>query len=401
MLRRVAVIAVLAALMVPAYGQVQRVSTDEVGSVVIFPKVELRWSHDGLTLQQDVFIDLTNDGPGSVKVLLFMVGEECTVRLNDIFLTAHQPMYFAASTGAPGPRPPGTGAVSSFSLVGAPYPDPEAADPNAGTTQLVLRGFIVAFAVNNADFPIRWNHLFGQATFVDYLNSDAWEYSAYTFAAIPGADGTQLNTTGQLDFDGTMYAIPFNVLLLDFFYTVPVTTPPTAGPFSHGAIAVMNDTDLTLMPLTQNFREGGETSKTKVEFHAWNENESSFGFPAFCLEKWSQQRLTAIDDYFLASVFQTNKGYTWIYGADVDAVCPDSEKLVLLGVQAKKLTFATAAGTKLASAGGTLSGFNSTDPAFPNSNARIRYTPLPGGGEKDKQSQPLNVQPATPPGLRR
>ena len=47
-------------------------SNVEKGSVLIFPKVEIRWDWCGNVIQ-DTFIDLTNDYPGDVLVQMYFV----------------------------------------------------------------------------------------------------------------------------------------------------------------------------------------------------------------------------------------------------------------------------------------------------------------------------------------
>ena len=49
-----------------------RVSGTEKGSLVIFPKVEPRWTEMG-TLVQDTFLSLTNDYPGEVRVQMYFI----------------------------------------------------------------------------------------------------------------------------------------------------------------------------------------------------------------------------------------------------------------------------------------------------------------------------------------
>ncbi|MCP4590688.1 MAG: hypothetical protein GY842_08085, partial [bacterium] len=53
-------------------GQNVRASSSEKGSLLIFPKVELRWNSAG-ELLQDTFIDLTNDHEDEVKVQVYYV----------------------------------------------------------------------------------------------------------------------------------------------------------------------------------------------------------------------------------------------------------------------------------------------------------------------------------------
>ncbi|MCP4593512.1 MAG: hypothetical protein GY842_22470, partial [bacterium] len=55
-----------------ASAQNVRASTSEKGSLLIFPKVELRWNSAG-ELIQDTFIDLTNDHEDEVKVQVYYI----------------------------------------------------------------------------------------------------------------------------------------------------------------------------------------------------------------------------------------------------------------------------------------------------------------------------------------
>jgi hypothetical protein len=51
---------------------VDRVSATEKGSLLIFPKVELRWDADG-NLIQDTFVDISNDYPQDVRIQMFFI----------------------------------------------------------------------------------------------------------------------------------------------------------------------------------------------------------------------------------------------------------------------------------------------------------------------------------------
>lgn len=378
-MRKFVLVAAVAALLVPmtlAQG-VQRVSTSEKGSLIVFPKVELRFDGTTGALVQDTFIDLTNDYPDDVKVLLFFVSETCVQIENDVDLTGNQPSWWSSYSGLPGPD----GApVTPFTSLGAPYPDPE------GSTDMVLRGFVIGFAINNAWEAIRWNHLFGQATLVNYVTGDAWEYEGYTFAAVVGNNGDVINTTGELHI-GTDYAWAFDKLLLDFFATGSHAFGEGLAPAD-----VIHDTDLALLILNMDLRQDTEGPfKTKAKFYIWNENETSIGNPEFCLTKWAESRLTqfggTLFNLFNVGSLHTDKGYAWIDGQE-STVCPQSEAHALLGVQAKKLTFLTGpAAGRTTSAGGPLPGFGTqaTD---------IVYDLRPGGDEK-------KLNPKTPAVIRR
>jgi hypothetical protein len=50
----------------------ERVAADEKGSLLIFPKVEIRWDRCGHPIQE-TFVDLTNDYPGDVLVHMYFI----------------------------------------------------------------------------------------------------------------------------------------------------------------------------------------------------------------------------------------------------------------------------------------------------------------------------------------
>jgi hypothetical protein len=50
----------------------ERLSSSEKGSLLIFPVIEVRWDSEGVVLQ-DAFIDLTNDFPEDVQVQMYFV----------------------------------------------------------------------------------------------------------------------------------------------------------------------------------------------------------------------------------------------------------------------------------------------------------------------------------------
>ncbi|HRX86068.1 MAG TPA: hypothetical protein P5572_13695, partial [Phycisphaerae bacterium] len=95
-----------------------------------------------------------------------------------ISLTANQPTYWSAATGRGGVD------VPPFTiLMPGPPPGQPAAD---GSGDRVLRGFILAWAVNAEGEEIRWNHLTGGATVVNYERGTSWEYASYAFRVVSG-----------------------------------------------------------------------------------------------------------------------------------------------------------------------------------------------------------------------
>ncbi len=327
----------VAALCVAAATAQERVSATEKGSILIFPKVEVRYNAAG-DLIQDTFIQISNDFNEPRWILLYFVSETCTNVDNDITLTQNEPAYWSAATGLPK-------GVSPWGVLGQPYPDPE------GSTDLVSRGYVIAIAINSAHQPVRWNHLTGVATIVNYANGDAWEYNAYAFQAIAGSNNGQvLNSTGELYLNGSMYDYGFNRLVLEY-----IASGSTA--FSGGGQVVTHDTELALMILDQDLRQDYEGPfQTKARFEIWNENETSFSGSEYCFTKWDQSLLSSKGRHFLVGNLQTNRGRARIDGIASPVVCGQGSRAYsLLGVAAKILTFSSGdvatAGTNLVGVG--------------------------------------------------
>ena len=81
-----------------------------------------------------------------------------------IMLTANQSVYWSAATGQPA-------GVSPLEVL-----DPGGRPDIRGR---VVRGFIVAWAVDAAGHEIGWNHLSGGATVVSYADQTAHEYASF------------------------------------------------------------------------------------------------------------------------------------------------------------------------------------------------------------------------------
>lgn len=352
MLRGIAIAIVVAGLCSSAFAA-DRVSASEKGSVLVYPKVEVRWNANGLT--QDTLISLNNDYTQGVHIVAFFVTELCTVQYSDFDLTANEATYWRASDGQPkGVGPFWTGVT--------PYPDPE------GCPEVIVRGFVVLFATNESNEQIRWNHLYGGATIVNYLHSFMWEYNAYAYKAVdPWSNGLPVGTAGTINFDGTEYEQCFDTLLMDFFAPVP----PIGGIPGY-------DTDLTLVVANWDLTQGGTPLNTKADFWIWNMNEASRR-THYCVYKWDEFRLS-IDPTFQIAFLQTAKGRARIEGIE-NVECPDSTKQPLLGVRATFTYYTwcdvTAPGI-LAVAGSNLFGSGLES-------AQLLYNVTPPPGEKLQQ----------------
>jgi hypothetical protein len=247
----------------------QRAGISKKGSLLVWPKVELKWNSAG-QLIQDTYLQITNDYPGEVKVhFYFAHGDEETPAVYvgfppqllepsnpgciwvdvEITLSQDESAYWSAATGLPK-------GVSPFSVLdpGSPPGRPDMDPLNPGGR--VLRGYVIGWAVHGqTKREIRWNHLLGHAMLVNYQNSVAWDYRAWSFQTVEGAlgingqvanHGDRLATPGRLHLDGSEYEYPPSQLVFDFF---AVNAPIFSGPMS----ALIGDTDLTLWIAKQSY----------------------------------------------------------------------------------------------------------------------------------------------------
>jgi len=364
-----------------------RVSASKKGSLIYYSKVELKWNAAG-ALTQDTFLTIVNDYTQDVFVQWYFVNGDAP--LAAVFnggllvershrgwnwadcnteVTHNESNYMSMARGTPlGCQP--------FTILdpGTPQGRP---DPDGPAGSRVLRGFAVAFAVDEDGNEISWNHLSGHADIVDYANRSAWEYNGFAFQC--NASSTEGNPCGSdniLDLNGSEYDSGFSALLFDFYAV-------GSQAFSLGTTIVTLDTDLTLYPITQDLRQdndGPVTTKAKIDI--WNQNEDGFSGSIHCITCWDQTLLSnyAATNNFLIGNIHTDKGKARIDGvasSDCDPVgscCnlstdPDcfpsanhpaidescSEAASLLGVSNKILVFSGAV-TGRTDAGMTLVG---------------------------------------------
>jgi hypothetical protein len=335
-----------------------RVSASQKGSLLIYSKIEIRWSGDGQVLQ-DTFLDISNDHPDYVKVQGYFIngdtelqarctGEPCDPddpeadlvqtyepgwnTANCSFtLTGDQPSWWSAASGGSDTRANQEGTIGGIgctdfasALDGDDIDTPEfdAGRLNLETpdpTDRILRGYAIFWAVWFNPDPIdgsalgeteeiRWNHLKGDGLIVDYENGTAWEYNAWAFQARNVDHGDPTGTRHILNLDGNEYDYPFATLLLDFY-----ASDSTA--LSGGDQTVTVDTDLTVHAVSADVRQDGcGPVLTKVEAEIWNEFETKFSGTRRCICCWDQTLLSdwvrsaAIPNHFRRSALRTDKG---------------------------------------------------------------------------------------------
>lgn len=364
-----------AARAVDPVGLVSRADTSQKGSLLFYPHVELKWDAAG-QVRQDTFIELSNDFPDAVQVQLYFINGDAptdpvlgpdgiTVIERghpgwnwvdiQIPLTANEPTYWSMLTGLPK-------GVSSFTILdpgnplGRPDPDPD----NAGGR--VIRGFCIGWAVDASGKEIRWNHLSGQATVIDYARSAAWEYGAWGFQS-RGVDhgqqpasclvfnldngqcvDSQVNP-GRIDLDGYEYDAGPSRLHFSFRTAGGVIESPNAN-----SPATLLQSFLTLAVGGNDLRQ--ETVgpiTTKAKFDIWNENEVRFSGTERCVTCWDLsglQTYTAFGfpNHFLLTSLHTTMGRARVNGM-ASVVCDKngvkSSDAPLLGVMHKVLRFPT------------------------------------------------------------
>lgn len=325
----------MASASVMAFGQApegNRASVSKKGSLLVFPNVEVRWNAGRVV--QDTFLSITNDFNADVDIhFLFVNGDDpvkaITVNNPPVVVerahagwtkqdwaaewTANESNYFSIMTGNPKGAPPFVG------LDNGPE-GPGRLDPE-GSQDRVLRGFVVAWAVDRDGNQISWNHLEGIATVVNYRDMAAWEYGAYSFQSVSETyEGNLVGSTpGVLNLDGVDYDYCYNRLLLDFFASGSEPfSAPQGGPF------VMVETDLTLLPMKQDLRQNNiGPVHTKATFDVWNSNEDFLSHTDHCLWCWDQVLLSdiALPNNFLIQQLHTDKGKARIDGVASPSVC--------------------------------------------------------------------------------
>ncbi len=220
-------------------------SLSDKGSLLVYLKVEIKWDSSGQVVQ-DTFLTLTNDALQDVRVKLLLVNGDpalCNYEPVGIHLTKHQPLYWSARTGQPV-------GIAPFTVLDPSMGDPDDS-PWAQPGDRVLRGYVLAWAVNAQGEEIHWNNLIGSATIVNFREGTALEYDPWAFKAVTtsGEGSVLLPPLGQLDLNGLEYDFAPNRLLFQFHAPGSVITS------SPGPSATIVDTDLTLWAVEKSFAD--------------------------------------------------------------------------------------------------------------------------------------------------
>lgn len=326
-----------------------RAEVSKKGSLLAYSAVEIEWNNAGDVVVDTIFT-ITNDYFDEVRVQLYYVNGDPPrdailagdppVVISDaepgwnfadceITLTANQSLFWSLANGR-------AEACQPFTVL-----DPDGRpDPDGPTGRRVLRGFVLAWAVDDENREIKWNHLSGGATTLDYELTAAWEYGAFAFQANSLEHGQQTDDRpGQLILNGREYDSAYDALLLTF---------DAAGSSRNvgGGLNVSADTDLSLHLIEADLRdEGFGLVNTLVRYDIWNMNEVRFSGTQHPLTCWHQRLFSdlGVPNNFLRTVLQTDRGKARIHGLPQEDCTPRFLPAALLGVARTSLAFSGAA----------------------------------------------------------
>lgn len=315
------------------------------GSLLVFPDVEISWDASG-EVTQDTLINLSNGYPHEVNVRMYFVNGDPPLnpvlgpsgvvierghpgwnqRGCQIDLSGYQATYWSALTGQPG------GCRFAGLDAGPPPGRPDPDHPGGRT----LRGFLYLWAVDEEGREINWNYLRGDATVFQFPDGAAWGYEAASFRALTGARGQVLPEPGVLRLDGVEYEQAFATLHMNFSAVGEV-------PLFGDDRLFQVDTDLTLLPVSQDFRQDHEGPlTTKAKFDIVNMDETQFSGTDRCITCWDQTLLSRYDapNNFVYEDIHTEFGQARITGMASSVVCgPQSTNQALLGVAVRIVSF--------------------------------------------------------------
>jgi len=155
------------------------------------------------------------------------------------------------------------------------------------------RGYLIAWVINSADAPIKWDGLIGDAV----LREKPASASAYNGITIQAASAlahlalTDVDGDGQLDFDGTEYAY---------------VTGQVSGSVRYDKLDPSEvETHLTLLTLDVFSNRSNYATFVDLFFYNQNEVETSTSHEFIC---WSEVTLTEINGNLNETIQGTRKG---------------------------------------------------------------------------------------------
>jgi hypothetical protein len=341
-------LAFLAGTMGMASANPNLASTNELGSVLIFPFVTVIDPTVGDIVDTVITIANTH-ATTAVDVKCYWVYKDYVTDDDDDLappecehwdfqfeITPNQPVFFSAKSGR--------GMDSSLNPILVP----------------AFRGDVgelKCWAVRPQDHAqIRHDRLKGEATVVNYTRTAAASYPAWTFQAHRANFHTVVGTPYEIKLSGQgpgeFYDACPKYLWFDFFATAegPPYEPDPAGNqpgISNGIdpALITSANALALSPCIEDLRQGGPPTLTKLEFDIYDENELKYTGVSDCLYCWYWDLLEDVDVTFTDNYqygLKTDAGLFKVWGiahADCDVAPYTAVDVGLVGVHISSFYF--------------------------------------------------------------
>jgi hypothetical protein len=301
----------------------ERTSGNQSGSLLMFSRIDLKFSADASALHQDTLINITNEADEDVIVQAYFVNgdeelEEVSASNRGLLLAEYEPGWntvgcrftLEAHQSHAWSAANGSSKCQRFTVLDPSGPGRP--DPETGSTTRVLRGYVIMFAVTyngSAWQQMHWNHLTGDASIVNHQHGTMWTYDAAAFQAIQGSHGTPVGLPGAIKLDGVEFEASFDSLWFDF---------DAAGVQQEG---LPLNTVLTLHAPKADLRVNGcGLVQTQVQATIWNEAGSKFTGTRRCICGWDQTflndwvRSVAIPNHFLLHFLGSDSGTARLTG---------------------------------------------------------------------------------------
>jgi hypothetical protein len=232
-------------------------NTNQKGSLIVFPKIDVS---DG----RDTLVRIGNDFNSAVRVQCFWQNSLLYNQPFDFILPANEIGWIMAKSGL---------AQSRLYLSSAAFPVTDFV--NGVVDYHAHTGELKCFAVDmDSGVPISFNHLYGSAEIWNGHDCvSVYGYNAWSFTAEGLPRGVPIGMPGQLNLTGVngAYDACPQFLISEF------TSAPIGSGFG---------TQLTLVPCQQDLRQDGTPVATKAQFEVWDMNGMKTGDAYKCVSKF-------------------------------------------------------------------------------------------------------------------
>ncbi len=289
-------------------------NTNQQGSVLIFPKIDVSYGTDTL-------VSLSNGNDEAVQIECYWVDSTQAPHDFNFTLTANQPIVFSAAKGLCLSKPESPIAVTI---------------PPFNTTNS-YKGELKCWATDAAlENQIAWNFLTGSAKVINYDYYTAYEYNAWAFQSIAPTTFptlTDVGTGGTINLDGVNFEACPQYFLGNFFA-------------SGSEYGFFKDTELTLIPCIEDLREERTPTYTKAIFDIWNENEVELTGDTQCIKCFFEGWLSYISSDFTYYNLDSAAARFRTYG-QTNAVCAGGPQIntPFVGLLVEALDFSYGADT--------------------------------------------------------